>query len=122
MKSLNQLFADMEKAIDDFEPYNADKKQAWKLASIAFLHGLDKQLRLATSKIHFNAGGIGVSGEATMYGRFLSGRMFTIQLSADFPGFWRTVSSFTDYTGGPNQHIPTESGNAIAEKIEAQLA
>lgn len=121
MKIFGILFEEMNIARRCFDCENPYSKAMWKTKAVAFARGLSKQLHLAEHEIHFNYGGTAVSGEVTIFGKALSGKMFYLYLGADFPGYFRSVTGFKDYTGGPNQTINMDDPTSLCKSIERIL-
>ena len=79
--------------------YNEDAKSKFKKAAMKYLRELAKALELKTDSfdIRFNAGGIAVSGDATLHHEKF---YFTI---GEVGVMWRTCKGRKDYTGGGNR-------------------
>jgi hypothetical protein len=106
--------------------YNETAKRKFSFAARGRLHALAAALELApgTYDVRWNAGGIGVSGEATLHGDHVY-----VQVSQPFGGadtgvLYRRCNGRRDYTGGRNGFAPLSSLNhidALAAVIETTL-
>jgi hypothetical protein len=83
--------------------YHDENKAQFKRAALSFLRDVVKELVLnkADYSIHFNPGGVAMSGDATLHHE-----RFYLNLN-DFGGYWRTCKGQRDYTGGENRHFNT---------------
>jgi hypothetical protein len=85
-------------------PYNLRAKAAFRRLSTGFLREVARLSGAPDTDVRFNAGGIAVSGEATLH----TDKIY-IQVSNNPLGILvRTCESRTDYTGGPNHWIDRE--------------
>ncbi|RRJ54902.1 hypothetical protein EHV15_35615 [Paenibacillus oralis] len=94
--------------------YNATGKEEFKRTSTAALRQIAKDLSLKEKKVCFNPGGIGVSGDASLYGMWEDNKGIYVTIS-QFGGnriMFRTIKHISDYTGGVNQWDDVENANA----------
>lgn len=88
--------------------YNEKAKTEFKTLCREALTVLAEELELKQYDVRFNAGGIAVSGDATLHGMWEDGKGIYVTVNKDgmSPGLmYRTVKSMTDYTGGQNNWI-----------------
>jgi len=105
--------------------YNEEVKARFRSEAMKYLRALAKRLNLPkeTYSVRYNAGGIAVSGEATLHHD-----KFYLQVSHDC--FWRTCNGQRDYSGGRNRWVIApqnawlcDSGEEVlAEQIQAVLS
>lgn len=84
--------------------YDMERKNDFKKKSMSFLRRLVKDLNLVDKDICFNAGGIAVSGDATLIGMWGEGNGIYVTISDD-TFLYRSVKHMKDYTGGSNNFI-----------------
>jgi hypothetical protein len=89
--------------------YNADTKREFRRLALKALRELNELLGI-NADVRYNAGGIAVSGEATLHG---DGLYVQIQQSCvmGFCILVRTCKGRKDYTGGRNTYFPVERLN-----------
>jgi pyridoxal biosynthesis lyase PdxS len=100
--------------------YNEFGKTEFKRTSTAALRQIAKDLGLKVCKASFNAGGIAVSGDATLMGLWQEGKGIYVTISQGFGGnriMYRTITHMKDYTGGMNQWADVEEAAADYESI-----
>ena len=91
--------------------YNAPFKEQFKKVGVKAMRELAKLLDLPEIDIHFNRGGIAVSGDLTLIGMWSDGNGIYISMNKDFPDrpwggvLYRTVKHMKDYTGGSNNYF-----------------
>lgn len=105
--------------------YNEAIKARFRSEAMKYLRALAKRLNLPkeTYSVRYNAGGIAVSGEATLHHD-----KFYLQVSHDC--YWRTCNGQRDYSGGRNRWvIPPQnawfcdsSEEDLVEQIQAVLS
>lgn len=91
--------------------YNAPFKEQFKKVGTKAMRELAELLDLREIDIHFNPGGIAVSGDLTLMGMWSDGNGIYISMNKDFPNkpwgdvLYRTIKHMKDYTGGSNNYF-----------------
>lgn len=104
--------------------YNAEGKDKFKRTSTAALRQLAKDIDLKESKVSFNAGGIAVSGDATLYGMWEENKgicVYIFQSMGSNNIMFRTIKHMKDYSGGVNQWATVEGSSADYEVFLERL-
>lgn len=85
--------------------YDCALKRDFELKAKEFAKSLSKELNFTECKIRYNPGGIAVSGDITMFGKFQNGKFMymTISTPSSHGIMFRSASSMEDYSGGTNQ-------------------
>lgn len=98
--------------------YNEEVKAKYKKLAMAWLRLLALRLCLNEKEfdLRFNAGGIAVSGEATLHHE-----KFYIQFS-ETGVMWRECKGRKDYSGGTNRWFVGFGGHGNTEQLEHELA
>lgn len=101
-------------------PYSEQHKNRYKLAAMKYLRRLAESLGLEkdTYDIRWNAGGIAVSGDATLHHE-----RFYLQITSTGCMF-RTCKGRRDYTGGSNQWVISDfcCGSMTEGEMRERLA
>lgn len=105
-------------------PYREDNKEMFAKEGVSIMKSLAKYLKAKSFDVHYNKGGIAVSGEvyASMMFTDEIGVYFTIQQDS-FGGkkyniLYRTIKSLKDYSGGGNNYFNEEFKDAQKVKKE----
>ena len=91
--------------------YNDEGKERYRKVGLAAFRQLAKLLELKEYDVHFNPGGIAVSGDLTLIGLWSDGNGVYVSMNKDFPNqpwgqiLYRTVKHMKDWTGGVNQWL-----------------
>ena len=91
--------------------YNATFKEQFKKVGTRAMRELAELLDLKEIDIHFNPGGIAVSGDLRLMGMWSEEDGIYITMNKDFPNrmsgevLYRTIKGMKDYTGGPNNYF-----------------
>lgn len=91
--------------------YNAPFKEQFKKVGVKAMRELAKLLDLPEIDIHFNPGGIAVSGDLRLMGMWSDGNGIYISMNRDFPNkpwgdvLYRTITDMKDFTGGSNNYF-----------------
>jgi len=106
--------------------YNAPAKAEFRLSAMAALLRLRKELGYTADgcSVRFNAGGIAVSGEATLHSNSLYVQVSQSNIGGCDAVLFRTCSSQTDYAGGANHWASAEAledTEGFAERLRALL-
>jgi len=92
--------------------YNYEDKVTFQRVGSAALRKLAKRMGFIQSNVSFNAGGIAVSGDHSMYGMFEDGNGVVLYVSqglfSNFAGYCRSIKHLKDYTGGANVWVSHE--------------
>lgn len=111
-KYLNQLaFMMLSK---ESASYNAPFKEQFKRVGKKAMKELADLLELKEVDIHFNPGGIAVSGDLTLMGMWSRDEGIYISMNKDFPNkpwgdvLFRTIKHMKDYSGGSNNYFKFE--------------
>jgi len=92
--------------------HNAEMKREFERQGLSALRKLAKTMGFTESKVRFNAGGIAVSGDLSLYGMFSPGVGVALNLTQgsmeQFAGYCRHISRIDDYSGGKNNWIRHE--------------
>ena len=102
MKAMVSLLRTKEISYDEFA------KNEFRRNGKAALESLANELPFKEVKIHFNAGGIAVSGDLSLHGMFDDGRGIYLHISqhcwdgSKVSCYCRAVTSMKDYTGKRN--------------------
>ena len=128
MKNLRQLVYLMMS--DEEGRYNEEFKERFKAVGRKAMRELATLLELNEIgyeiDIHFNPGGIAVSGDLTLMGMWSEGNGVYITMNKDFPNtpwgqvLFRSIKHMKDYTGGPNNYFEfalLDSPNELKERI-----
>lgn len=88
--------------------YNEENKAEYKKLGQSFLKSVLVAIpshRIAEKRIGYNAGGIAVSGDHSLYVMFENGQGACVFFDADFGEYvtFRTISHIKDFSGGPNK-------------------
>ena len=96
--------------------YNEEIKARFRSEAMKYLRRLAKELSLpkGSYSIRYNAGGIAVSGEATLHHN-----EFYLQISHDC--FWRTCNGQKDYSGYRNRWVITPNNGWLCDSPEESL-
>ncbi len=90
--------------------YNDTEKREFKRLALKALRELNVLLGV-NADVRYNAGGIAVSGEATLHGDGLYVQIQQSCTSPDLNILVRTCKGRKDYTGGRNTYFPVERLN-----------
>ncbi len=90
-------------------------KARWKASSKVLFNVIAHHLGAEPVSVKFNQGGTAVSGECYGFCKLPDGRIFYMNLGADFPGYVRTARSTSDYTGDRNFSITLDAGYWLFE-------
>lgn len=86
--------------------YNQTGKDKFKRDGLKALRALAKEMGFRECEVRFNAGGIAVSGDLSMYGMIEDGVGVVVYLSqgafSEKAGYCRHIKSLNDYAGGAN--------------------
>ena len=108
-KYLNQL-AFMMLSKEEAQ-YNAPFKEQFRKVGTKAMKELAELLDLQETDIHFNRGGIAVSGDLRLMGMWSDGNGVYITLNKDFSNapwgqvLYRTITDMKDFTGGSNNYF-----------------
>jgi hypothetical protein len=97
--------------------YNDNLKKSFEKNSCRFLKLLSRELRLLTYSIHYNKGGVAVSGDATLIGMFTPdvGVYVTISTPSHYGIMFRSVKHMQDWTGGNNNWFQPDKFSTYQE-------
>jgi hypothetical protein len=126
MKNLMQLAFLMTN--DESGQYNGEFKEKFRAVGRKAMRELATLLELNETEyeidIHFNPGGIAVSGDLTLMGMWSEGNGVYVTMNKDFPNWgqvlFRSIKHMKDYTGGQNNYfefVMLGSPNALKERI-----
>jgi hypothetical protein len=111
-KYLNQLsFLMLSK---EEASYNAPFKEQFKRVGKKAMMEFADLLELKQVDIHFNQGGIAVSGDLILMGMWSEGDGIYVSMNKDFPNkpwgdvLFRTIKHMKDFTGGSNNYFRFE--------------
>jgi hypothetical protein len=113
MENLNKLARLM--LSDESGSYNNAFKTKFRLIGKKAMKELARLLELQPFDIHFNPGGIAVSGDLRLMGMWPGSNGIYISMNKDFPNapygqiLYRTIEHMKDFTGGPNQWLRYET-------------
>lgn len=91
--------------------YDEFAKEEFKRSGQAAMKALAKELPFKQMEVHFNPGGIAVSGDLSLHGMFEDGRGIYIHVSqhcwdgSKVSCYCRAITSMKDYTGKRNNWL-----------------
>jgi hypothetical protein len=91
--------------------YNPEFKERFKKVGVKAMKELADLLELKKIDVHFNPGGIAVSGDLRLMGMWGDDDGIYISMNKDFPNnpwghvLYRTIKHMKDFSGGPNNYF-----------------
>lgn len=122
--NLATSLASLSKILRTDLSYNEEGKDKFKRAGLRALRALAVEMNFTENHVSFNAGGIAVSGDLSMYGMFPDGTGVVLYLGQSITGqagYCRSIKHLKDYKGGPNNWITLEELNDLTRLKSALL-
>ena len=110
LKALSVLLSGPKEICGDI--YKGSAKWEFRRIGKAAMKELANYLDLVEVDIHFNPGGVAVSGDITLMGRDRDGKGIYVSMNKDMVSIcqvlYRTIKHMKDYTGGTNHWMSFE--------------
>lgn len=85
---------------------NGQRKRLFHLRGMKFLRDVERQLRHPDSRIRWNKSGNATSGDLMLHTPSVYLHLdYTLNCCGGSVGYYRTVKSLQDYTGGTNHNL-----------------